>query len=233
MKKLAITKVFLLFSILILLTTQVSCQKSEINQFDITQEPHSPNVEDDLELEDSNEQFQQSCTQANLNQITQVNLGFNKLNQFLNYCKLYANNSTWCDQVARPNPESHNTFQCTYDSTQPHILIHPDESTWNYAVEAVRIVQDLEKKKIRTCLIYNWWRPEPYNKNVGGAAGRHPFGTSVDVQFCSKNDQLVAHKELCKMRKKGRLRALGYYSSTSLHLGVGDKTANTWGKPCP
>lgn len=67
--------------------------------------------------------------------------------------------------------------------------------------------------------------------NVGGAAGRHPFG-SVDVRFKTKNGQAKAHKELCKSRKLGRLRALGFYPGTGLHFGMGDKVANTWGKSC-
>lgn len=36
----------------------------------------------------------------------------------------------------------------------------------------------------------------------------------------------------CQYRKNGRLRALGYYAGTGLHLGVGDTNPNTWGKAC-
>lgn len=145
---------------------------------------------------------------------------------FLNYCRKKTNQSAWCDQVARPNPDSHRTFDCTYSAAQPHFLLHLDES------QAVQLVKELEAKQIKVCSIYNWWRPEPYNKNVDEAAGRHPFGTAIYVRFCTKSDQLEAHKALCTERKKGRLRALGYYSGTALHLGVGDNVANTWGKSC-
>jgi hypothetical protein len=41
-----------------------------------------------------------------------------------------------------------------------------------------------------------------------------------------------AFSQLCKWRAQGRLRAVGYYGSTGLHFGIGDKTANTWGKSC-
>jgi hypothetical protein len=82
-------------------------------------------------------------------------------------------------------------------------------------------------------LIYNWWRPEPYNKNVGGAPGRHPFGTSVDVRMETMSDMETAFVQLCKWRKAGELRAVGYYGSTALHFGIGDHTGNTWGKDCP
>lgn len=224
----------LALSILLSLSVfQVSCQREDVNKMEIENQPHSETIEDDLELESDYVEQLAVCAKATLSQITQVNLGNTKLDKFLKYCRDNTAQSPWCDQVARPNPASHNTFDCTYNTAQQHNLIHPDESTWPYAVQAVKLVKELQLKNIKVCTIYNWWRPEPYNKNVGGAAGRHPFGTSVDVRFCSKNDQLVAHRELCKMRKQGRLRALGYYSSTSLHFGIGDKVANTWGKACP
>lgn len=219
---------FLLLTFLLM-----SCQREDFNKIDIANQDHSQKVEDDLELEEGYLEQQATCMKAAMNQVVAVDLGFSKLDTFLNYCRVKTNQSAWCDQVARPNPDSHRTFDCTYSPAQPHFLIHPDESTWVYAVQAVELIKELEAKQIKVCSIYNWWRPEPYNKNVGGAAGRHPFGTAVDVRFCTKSDQARAHKQLCIERKNGRLRALGYYSGTALHLGVGDKVANTWGKSCP
>jgi hypothetical protein len=173
-----------------------------------------------------------ACRPANARQIAEVNSGNKKAEEFLNYCEIRTSNSHWCSQVIRPNPESRSIFRCTYGASQPHQLIHPDESTWENAIKAIELVQRLEMKDIRVCLIYNWWRPEPYNGNVGGAAGRHPFGTSVDVRFCSMQDMEKAFRQLCIWRKEGHLRALGYYGSTGLHLGIADRTANTWGKSC-
>ena len=100
-------------------------------------------------------------------------------------------------------------------------------------MEASQLVKELEKKGIKVCLIYNWWRPEPYNANVGGAAGRHPYGTSVDTRMCTLADMEKAFTQLCEWREEGRLRAIGYYGSTGLHFGMGDAVANTWGKDCP
>ena len=174
-----------------------------------------------------------SCQKANTTQIKQVNQGNMKRDKFLVNCYKATGRSCWCDQLVRPNPSSINTFHCTYGKDQVHQLIHPDESTWKYAYEAVKIVEELQASKIETQIIYNWWRPEPYNKNVGGAAGRHPFGTSIDVRFKTKNMQNSAFARLCKMRSKGRIRAIGYYASTAIHFGVGDSKANTWGKACP
>lgn len=176
--------------------------------------------------------FPLRCVRANRDQIVEVNLGNQKASGFLSECARRTSGSAWCSQVVRPNPESRQIFSCTYGADQPHQLIHPDEVTWENAIKAVHIVDELETKGIKVCLIYNWWRPEPYNANVGGAPGRHPSGTSVDVRFCSKRDMERAFKQLCIWRSQGHLRALGYYGSTALHLGIGDRTANTWGKRC-
>ncbi|QDK44560.1 hypothetical protein DOM22_04990 [Bdellovibrio sp. ZAP7] len=172
------------------------------------------------------------CVKATTKQESAVELGLTKKDQFLAQCAEKTGNSAWCNQLVRPNPSSYNKFSCTYGSEQEHVLVHPDEWTWQFPIEAVKIIKDLEAKGISVAMIYNWWRPEPYNKNVGGAAGRHPYGTSVDVRFSSNSMANVAFKELCKMRKAGRLRAIGHYGSASLHIGVGDKMANTWGKYC-
>ncbi|MNJ96742.1 hypothetical protein D3C87_144730 [compost metagenome] len=172
------------------------------------------------------------CVKASSSQKYQVNLGLSKKEKFLKRCVSETGSSTWCNQVVRPNPSSSNTFSCTYGSSQARNLIHPDESTWKHPIAGVRILQDLQAKGIKISHIYNWWRPEPYNKNVGGAAGRHPYGTSIDVRFTSSSEANRAFSALCTMRRQGRLRAIGHYGSSSLHIGVGDRTANTWGKSC-
>lgn len=174
-----------------------------------------------------------SCKKATAAQVAVVNLGNSKADDFYHQCLSHTNNSPWCAEVMRPNPASLSIFQCTYGIKQPHQLIHPDEKSWPHAIQAVALVEELESLGIKTCQIYNWWRPEPYNANVGGAAGRHPHGTSVDVRFCSSADMEAAFTKLCEWRAQGKLRALGYYGTNSLHVGVGDKTANTWGKSCP
>lgn len=189
---------------------------------------------DDI-LEDQEEGgfFPFACLKATARQIAQVNQGNAKVQEFLQACALETGSSPWCRQLTRPNPSSSSVFQCTYGTSQAHMLIHPDVRTWQNAFQAVRLVEELEAKGIKICLIYNWWRPEPYNSNVGGAPGRHPYGTSVDVRFCSMNDMERAFSQLCKWRKQGRLRAIGYYGTTGLHFGMGDSVGNTWGKNCP
>lgn len=172
------------------------------------------------------------CIKATPAQIAFINLGVKKAERFLEQCAKNTNNSRWCSELVRPNPASRGTFQCTYGISQPHVLIHPDESTWRNAFQAVNLIQELEARKLKINQIYNWWRPEPYNKNVGGAAGRHPFGTSVDVRFQTMVDMSKAHGQLCQWRAAGRIRAVGYYGTTALHFGIGDGLANTWGKSC-
>lgn len=174
-----------------------------------------------------------ACRKASSSQMEEVNRGNSKLNKFLSSCSSQTKNSAWCKEIIRPNPASKLVFQCTYGAKQAHTLVHPDESTWKNAIKAVQLVQSLQDKGIKPCQIYNWWRPEPYNANVGGAAGRHPFGTSIDVRFCSIADMEKAFKQLCLWRKQGSVKAVGYYGSTGLHLGVGDRVGNTWGKTCP
>lgn len=173
------------------------------------------------------------CTKATASQLSVVNQGNVKKDQFLQQCARATGGSAWCAQLIRPNPSSISTFRCTYGANQVHQLIHPQESTWQNAFNAVRLIQELEQKGYRVSLIYNWWRPEPYNKNVGGAAGRHPLGTSIDVRFASNSDANRAFNELCKYRKQGRIRAIGHYGTSALHFGIGDRTGNTWGRTCP
>jgi hypothetical protein len=174
-----------------------------------------------------------SCKKASSAEEDFIDQGNSKLSQFMQACWEATGTSSWCEQLTRPNPSSRQMFICTYGEDRPHQLIHPDESTWGNAFKAVELIRDLEASGISVAQIYNWWRPEPYNDNVGGAAGRHPFGTSVDVKFSSKREMEKAHRKLCEFRKKGRLRALGYYGTTGLHLGIGDTKPNTWGKSCP
>jgi hypothetical protein len=234
------THLFILGALVLGLT---SCQKPADDTADldssVAETPsgelgdHSDHIEDDWELlpDPGIETF--ACSPATKAQIATLNSGTQKLNQFLAACYKATDSSPWCDQLVRPNPQSRSIFSCTYGASQAHYMIHPDESTWPNAFKAVQLVKELEQKNIKVCLIYNWWRPEPYNANVGGASGRHPFGTAVDVRFCSMSEMEKGFKQLCAWRKAGRLRAVGYYGSTGLHFGIADKVANTWGKACP
>ena len=174
-----------------------------------------------------------NCQKATARQKALVAQGNAKKDKFLQRCRQVTDNSPWCEQLLRPNPDSIDVFRCTYGDDLPHQLIHPNEDTWPDAIKAVRLVKDLEALGVSTCLIYNWWRPEPYNRNVGGSPRRHPYGTSVDVRFCSFEDMERAFEHLCVWRGLGRLRAIGYYGTTALHFGIGDTKANTWGKSCP
>lgn len=212
-----------LISALLILTTPIFAKASEA---------------EDWQSWNSGDEFEElvypfACKKANKAQKNVVDRGNQLANEFYQQCLSNTGSQKWCVQVMRPNPDSAGIFECTYGTTQVHQLVNPDKKTWPNAFKAVRLVQELEAAGIKPCLIYNWWRPEPYNQNVGGAAGRHPTGTSVDVRFCSMPEMELAFLSLCSSRSQGKLRALGYYGTTGLHLGVGDKVPNTWGKSCP
>lgn len=212
----------------------MGCQQDmDSTESEIPSEITEEHVDEDAELIEDLIYEKASCAKATSSQISTINVGNTKVEDFLDQCGIATQGSPWCMQLIRPNPSSKSIFTCTYGANQIHQLIHPNSDTWKYAYQAVSLIERLEINGVEVAQIYNWWRPEPYNKNVGGAPGRHPFGTSVDVRFSTKNDQAKAHSLLCKWRKQGELRALGYYSSSSLHFGIGDASANTWGKVCP
>lgn len=201
-----------------------------INHESQSEDPY--NVEDP-DLFDDSFVVPFACKKASSSQVQVVNQGNAKKDSFLRGCAQATGGSSWCNQLVRPNPDSRSIFQCTYGNNQVHQLINPDEKTWKHAFNAAKLIQELEQKGFRVKIVYNWWRPEPYNKNVGGAAGRHPFGTSVDVRFFTNAEANGAFDELCKYRKQGRIRAIGHYGTNALHFGIGDAVGNTWGRNCP
>jgi len=172
------------------------------------------------------------CKRASLSEIEEVKSGNQKYSAFIEQCKTHNIDQKWCEQLTHPNQNEISKFKCTYGNEFEHRLIHPDESTWENAFRAAKIVQRLITEQIKVVEIYNWWRPEVYNRNVGGSPLRHPHGVSVDIRMSSVSEMEKAHKKLCEWRKKGEIRAVGYYGSTGLHVGVADEWANTWGKPC-
>jgi len=169
------------------------------------------------------------ASQAELDEVLQ---GIQKYSTFIEQCLANGIQKKWCEQLTHPNVNELRKFEITYGKDVPHTLIHPDESTWVHAFKAAKLVQRLLSENIQVVEIYNWWRPSQYNKNVGGSPTRHPYGVSVDIRMSSKQQMEKAHTLLCKWRKKGELRALGYYGNTGLHLGIDDEAANTWGKSC-
>lgn len=173
------------------------------------------------------------CKKASAAQVAEVNRGNARKDEFLAACAEATGGSGWCPQLIKPSPSGLEAFRCTYGPSQVYRFVHPDEETWEHAFKAVRMIQTLQQEKVRVCEIYYWWRPEPFNTNAGGAPTRHPFGTSVDVRFCSMADMEKAHKRLCEWRAEGELRAVGYYGSRELHFGIADRIGNTWGKDCP
>lgn len=216
-----------------ILLSAVGCGQDLQNESQASSEFHDSHEYEDVELYGEGLVSPLGCGKATASQLKRIQEGNRLKNEILQQCSRETGGSNWCSQIIRPNPASLNIFRCTYGQSVPHQLINPSRQTWKHAINAVRLIQELEQKGFRIKLIYNWWRPEPYNKNVGGAAGRHPTGTSVDVRFVSNDQADRAFLELCKFRKQGRIRAIGHYGTSALHFGVGDAVGNTWGKSCP
>lgn len=185
-------------------------------------------------LEDKVER--KTCIKANAKQLSLIQSGNAKKDLFLQQCAEAGVTSDLCQQLTRPNLNSKSTFTCTYGNEVPHQLIDPDESTWEFAFQGAKIVMELQKNGVSVDNIYNWWRPEPYNKNVGGVPIRHPEGTSIDVRMSNITHASKALSLLCKWRNNKTdfkaLNALGYYGNTGIHFGVADTLENTWGNPC-
>ena len=177
-----------------------------------------------------------SCIQATEADLDLVLAGQEKLEFFLEQCRWATGGSPHCEDVIRPNPRSTPFFECTFPKGTEKIFIHPDESTWENAFVAIRLIGEMEANGIGVKHIYNWWRPVPYNENVGGEPDRHPFGTSVDVLFTSRDDQVLAHEYLCEEQAKGLIKALGFYwvaERPSIHIGVKDSPEKVnWGRAC-
>ena len=176
---------------------------------------------------------------ASADQKQKVLSGIELQNSFLAACKSFGVQDQWCDQLMRPNPnpEEFKTFSWTYGSAIPlHIFIDPDQTTWKNAFRGAIFVQKLEQSGININQIVNWWRPEPYNRNVCGAPGRHPFATSIDVEFKTLSDTRRARKKLCQWFDSAQINSLGYYGNEKVHIGVGDilgpGMGETWGKVC-
>ena len=107
-------------------------------------------------------------TKASDSEKSEILAGQQKYNSFIEQCREYGIEQKWCEQLTHPNRNSKAIFHCTYEKNTPHILIHPDESTWINAFRAAKLVQRLNSENLPVEEIYNWWRPEQYNKNVDG-----------------------------------------------------------------
>lgn len=159
---------------------------------------------------------------ASLPEVTEVLKGVALKEEFLSACIERTNRMDFCQQVIRPNPASASIFRCTYPPGVPPVFIPVERGKWIYAFRAIEWMDEMEAQGIALSHIYNWLRPEPYNKNVSGDPNRHPFGTAIDLRLATKGDQQKAFTYLCEKWRAHQIHAIGYYGSASLHLGMGD-----------
>ena len=167
---------------------------------------------------------------ANIEQIVDVLKGIALKPEFIEQCEKATDRPDLCKQIIRPNPDSKSIFACTYPPGVASIFIPPEKGVWHFAFQAIRWISEIENLGISFSHIYNWLRPEPYNKNASGHPDRHPFGTAVDIKLRSKGDQHLAFEFFCEKWRSGQMNAIGFYSSASLHLGIGDteKKEDLW-----
>lgn len=155
--------------------------------------------------------------------------------EFLTDCAAEGIHPSLCENLTHPNNNSKMEFRCTFPSFTQHVLLPNNRSLWTNGFQGAKAFQEaleeqgLEPNQGACPQIYNYYRPEPYNANVGGAAGRHPNGTAVDVEFCTKEEAQKALNKFAKMRMEKRINSIGIYSSgIRIHIGFGTEKGNTW-----
>lgn len=137
--------------------------------------------------------------------------------------------------MTHPNNKSEMEFRCTYPDAKTHVLIPPDPTKWELSFRGALELQKIEAAGVCVKEIYNYDRPEPYNNNVQGAPGRHPYGTAIDIEFCTKADARKAVQAFCKQRTPGdvEIKSVGTYSSgIRIHLGNVKPRRGDWGGGC-
>src|SRR5688572_11370491 len=87
------------------------------------------------------ERLAAECKKASAEQVAEVNRGNAKTDEFLAACAEATGGSPWCPQLIKPSSTGLTAFRCTYGPSQIYRFIHPDESTWEHAFKAVRMVQ--------------------------------------------------------------------------------------------
>lgn len=150
---------------------------------------------------------------------------------FISSCTSRGVSRKTCTEMTRPNPLEEARFACTYGKSAPHELV-PPKTKWDQAIKLAKVYESLRAQGVCTDEVYNWWRPEPYNRNVEGAKARHPNATCIDVRFCSVADAKKALRALCKLRSQGKITSVGYYGATGVHIGM-DPQDGSWGGACP
>ncbi len=140
--------------------------------------------------------------------------------RFIQRCTSRGISEKLCREATYPNPDSRSAFNGVYGSNQNFILM-PPESTWDTGIRLLGIAESLSAYG-KVCEIRNWYRPEPYNRKVGGAGGsRHINASAIDIEFCSVAEKNKALKAALAMRQKfAQPAGVGVYGEGSLVLHI-------------
>lgn len=144
---------------------------------------------------------------------------YSRASEFTNFCVKSGVHRTLCDQMTRPNTSSKGTFRRIYGD-RPFVLM-PGPDAWGKGVELAKVAQSLSRYG-KICEIRNWYRPEPYNRAVGGARGsQHKSGSAIDIEFCSVAEKRKALIAALKMRNKCSMpKGVGVYGEGSLVIHI-------------
>lgn len=104
----------------------------------------------------------------------------------------------------------------------------PPQACWPHGLACLTIAEAVrERIGNKPLLVANWYRPEPYNRAVGGAAGGdHLTATAIDIQFIGSSAEVRMYREkvvpyLEGLYRSGDYLSLGLYADHKrIHIGV-------------
>ncbi len=145
-------------------------------------------------------------------------------NNFIKMCLARGIREQFCKQITSPNTKSIGTFRQVYGD-QPFVLM-PNTDRWETGLQLLTIAESLAEFG-EICEIRNWYRPEPYNRSVGGArSSQHLSAGAIDIEFCTVQDKNRALLAALATRQKFKTPpGIGVYGegSKTLHFDFANR----------
>jgi hypothetical protein len=90
------------------------------------------------------------------------------------------------------------------------------------AMELRRVINDGDYNGSNGIQLRNWWRPDCYNRRVGGArSSDHIQARGFDLDFANGNQRAKAQNYLCELYKERQISLQVGIGCVTLHVGVG------------
>jgi hypothetical protein len=84
------------------------------------------------------------------------------------------------------------------------------------------VINDGDPYGPKRITLRNWWRPQCYNKRVGGAEfSDHRQARGFDLDFSSPRDRATAQRYLCQLYKREKFSLQVGIGCQTLHIGMG------------